>query len=91
MNIKFLMATSVVTLVSVSAANAADVIIPHEVAPAVVTAPSFSWTGFYLGGQIGNFSSKTKVTIPGEDKELSNKRTHQVLLVSWGVFMQDLT
>ncbi|WP_139412818.1 outer membrane protein [Bartonella mastomydis] len=73
MNIKFLMATSVVTLVSVSAANAADVIIPHEVAPAVVTAPSFSWTGFYLGGQIGNFSSKTKVTIPGEDKELFKK------------------
>ncbi|WP_208441292.1 outer membrane protein [Bartonella raoultii] len=73
MNIKFLMATSVVTLISVSAANAADVIIPHEVAPAVVTAPSFSWTGFYLGGQIGNFSSKTKVTIPGEDKELFKK------------------
>ncbi|WP_273754665.1 outer membrane protein [Bartonella sp. MM73XJBT.G] len=73
MNIRFLMATSVVTLVSVSAANAADVIIPHEVAPAVVTAPSFSWTGFYIGGQIGNFSSKTKVTIPGEDKELFKK------------------
>ncbi|WP_254493681.1 outer membrane protein [Bartonella sp. B1099] len=73
MNIKFLMATSVVTLISVSAANAADVIIPHEVAPAVVTAPSFSWTGFYLGGQIGNFSSKTKITIPGEDRELFKK------------------
>ncbi|UNF35695.1 outer membrane protein [Bartonella krasnovii] len=73
MNIKFLMATSVVTLISVSAANAADVMIPHEVAPAVVTAPSFSWTGFYIGGQIGNFSSKTKVTIPGEDKELFKK------------------
>ncbi|WP_273789051.1 outer membrane protein [Bartonella sp. ML70XJBT] len=73
MNIRFLMATSVVTLISVSAANAADVMIPYEVAPAVVTAPSFSWTGFYLGGQIGNFSSKTKVTIPGEDKELFKK------------------
>ncbi|UNF29338.1 porin family protein [Bartonella krasnovii] len=73
MNIRFLMATSVVTLISVSAANAADVMIPYEVAPAVVTAPSFSWTGFYIGGQIGNFSSKTKVTIPGEDKELFKK------------------
>ncbi|WP_375609202.1 MULTISPECIES: outer membrane protein [unclassified Bartonella] len=73
MNTKFLIATSVVALISSSAAYAADVVIPHEVAPAVITAPSFSWTGFYLGGQVGNFSSKTKLTVPGADKELFKK------------------
>ncbi|WP_375649524.1 outer membrane protein [Bartonella sp. OT172YNZD] len=74
MNTKSLIATSVAALISASAAQAADVVIPHEVAPAVIAAaPSFSWTGFYLGGQVGNFSSKTKVTIPGKDKELVKK------------------
>ncbi|PIT69587.1 outer membrane protein [Bartonella tribocorum] len=73
MNTKSLIATSVVALISASAAQAADVIIPHETAPAVIAAPSFSWTGFYIGGQVGNFSSKTKVTIPGEDKKLFKK------------------
>ncbi|WP_142415871.1 outer membrane protein [Bartonella massiliensis] len=75
MNTKSLIATSVVALVSASAAQAADVMIPHEAAPAAViaAAPSFSWTGFYIGGQVGNFSSKTKVTIPGEDKDLFKK------------------
>ncbi|WP_330168681.1 outer membrane protein [Bartonella grahamii] len=73
MNTKFLIATSVAALISASAAQAADVAIPHEVAPAVVAAPSFSWTGFYLGGQVGNFSSKTKITALGADKELFKK------------------
>ncbi|WP_375634018.1 MULTISPECIES: outer membrane protein [unclassified Bartonella] len=74
MNTKSLIATSIAALISASAAQAADVIIPRETAPAVIAAaPSFSWTGFYLGGQVGNFSSKTKVTIPGEDEELFKK------------------
>ncbi|WP_375606817.1 MULTISPECIES: outer membrane protein [unclassified Bartonella] len=74
MNTKSLIATSIAALISASAAQAADVIIPRETTPAVIAAaPSFSWTGFYLGGQVGNFSSKTKVTIPGEDKELVKK------------------
>ncbi|WP_375664069.1 MULTISPECIES: outer membrane protein [unclassified Bartonella] len=74
MNTKSLIATSIAALISASAAQAADVVIPRETAPAVIAAaPSFSWTGFYLGGQVGNFSSKTKVTIPGEDKELFKK------------------
>ncbi|EJF83615.1 outer membrane protein [Bartonella rattimassiliensis] len=74
MNTKSLIATSVVAFISASAAQAADVIIPRETAPAVIAAvPSFSWTGFYIGGQVGNFSSKTKVTSSGEDKELFKK------------------
>ncbi len=39
--------------------QAADVTIPEQPVP-IITAPQFSWTGFYLGGQIGNFSSKIK-------------------------------
>ncbi|WP_375665998.1 outer membrane protein [Bartonella sp. TT121SHDZB] len=74
MNTKSLIATSIAALISASAAQAADVVIPRETAPAVIAAASsFSWTGFYLGGQVGNFSSKTKVTIPGADKELFKK------------------
>ncbi|WP_354189616.1 outer membrane protein [Bartonella silvatica] len=70
MKIKSLITTSVVALISASAAQAADVIIPRETAPAVITAPSFSWTGFYIGGQIGNLSSKAEMF----DADGKNKR-----------------
>ncbi|QEE08557.1 porin family protein [Bartonella kosoyi] len=68
MNIKSLVTTSVIAMAAASAAQAADVIIPHEVAP-VITAPSFSWTGFYIGGQIGGFSSK--IDLKDKDKDTS--------------------
>ncbi|VEJ44854.1 outer membrane protein [Bartonella vinsonii] len=58
MNIKSLIMTSVIALASASAVQAADVVIPHEVAP-VIAAPTFSWTGFYLGAQIGGRSMKS--------------------------------
>ncbi|WP_455466349.1 outer membrane protein [Bartonella sp. B39] len=64
MNIRSLITTSFVALISASAAQAADVEIPHEIAP-VVSAPAFSWTGFYLGGQIGNFLSKIELNEVG--------------------------
>ncbi|WP_375682397.1 porin, partial [Bartonella sp. AP40SXNS] len=55
----------------VSAAHAADVIVPPQPTPVapVIVAPTFSWTGFYIGGQVGGFSSKTKMDI------LSNGKT----------------
>ncbi|EJF83134.1 outer membrane protein [Candidatus Bartonella washoeensis] len=71
MNIKWLITASAFAFVSASVAQAADVIIspqPTPVSP-VIVAPTFSWTGFYLGGQIGSFSSKTKMDI------LSNGKT----------------
>ncbi|KEC55770.1 porin [Bartonella koehlerae] len=73
MNIKSLMTTSVIALLSASAVQAADVIVPHEIAPAVITAPTFSWTGFYIGGQVGNFSSKVEVTDPNTKNKLFSK------------------
>ncbi|ATP11888.1 porin [Bartonella henselae] len=73
MNIKSLMTTSVIALISASAAQAADVIVPHEVAPTVISAPAFSWTGFYIGGQVGNFSSKVEITDPNKKDKLFSK------------------
>ncbi|WP_336287754.1 outer membrane protein [Bartonella sp. CB60] len=67
MNIKCLVATSVIALVSASAVQAADIMMPREVPSAVTFTPTFSWTGFYLGGQLGNFSSKVNIS-EGEDK-----------------------
>ncbi|WP_330169448.1 outer membrane protein [Bartonella grahamii] len=60
MNIKSLVTTSVIAMAAASAAQAADVIIPRETAPAVIAAaPAYSWTGFYLGAQIGGRSIKS--------------------------------
>ncbi|WP_156850897.1 outer membrane protein [Bartonella refiksaydamii] len=66
MNIKCLIATSVIALISAPAAQAADVMVPHEMTShqviPTVTTPAFSWTGLYLGAQVGNFSSKVEIT-----------------------------
>ncbi|QEE11583.1 porin family protein [Bartonella krasnovii] len=65
MNMKWLITASAFAFVSVSAAQAADVIVPPNPTPVapVIVAPTFSWTGFYVGGQIGGFSGKTKMDI----------------------------
>ncbi|WP_208437742.1 outer membrane protein [Bartonella taylorii] len=71
MNMKWLITASAFAFVSASTAHAADVIVPPQPTPVspVIVAPTFSWTGFYLGGQVGSFSSKTKMDI------LSNGKT----------------
>ncbi|EJF75247.1 porin family protein [Bartonella alsatica] len=63
---KYLITTSIFSLTLVSAVQAADVAIPEQPAP-VIAAPAFSWTGFYLGGQIGNFSSKINASYLKEE------------------------
>ncbi|WP_273718278.1 MULTISPECIES: outer membrane protein [Bartonella] len=74
MNIKSLVTTSVIAMAAASAAQAADVIVPRETAPAVIAAaPSFSWTGFYIGGQVGNFSSKVDVYDSESKKKITDK------------------
>ncbi|WP_455475943.1 outer membrane protein [Bartonella sp. B17] len=76
MNIKCLMTTSVIALVSASAVQAADIMVSKEEPAAVVTfSPAFSWTGFYLGGQIGNLSSDLKIKSLKGNKDLSDART----------------
>ncbi|WP_208434999.1 outer membrane protein [Bartonella phoceensis] len=73
MNMKWLITASAFAFVSASAAHAADVIVPPNPTPVapVIVAPTFSWTGFYFGGQIGGFSSKTKIDSLRERKNIS--------------------
>ncbi|WP_208434569.1 outer membrane protein [Bartonella taylorii] len=69
MNTKFVTA-SVFTFISASIVQAADVVVPEQpehVASSVIVSPPFSWTGFYLGGQVGGFSSKLSATVPDVD------------------------
>ncbi|GAA5105783.1 outer membrane protein [Bartonella jaculi] len=70
MNIKWLITASAFAFVSASAAQAADVIVPPQPTPVtpVIVPSTFSWTGFYIGGQIGSFSSKTKMDILSDGK-----------------------
>ncbi|GAA5105773.1 outer membrane beta-barrel protein [Bartonella jaculi] len=73
MNTKRLISASIFALISASAAQAADVMIPHQPARAVqpaIVVPAFTWAGFYLGGQIGGFSGKTDMSVVGKDKNI---------------------
>ncbi|UTO28657.1 outer membrane protein [Bartonella harrusi] len=73
MNTKCLVMTSVIALISASTAQAADIIVSHEGmsqrVPSIVAPSTFSWTGFYVGAQVGNFSSKVEIT----DTDTKNK------------------
>jgi len=60
MRIKYLVAASTFALVASSGAQAAD-IIHTNVDSSVVTAPAFSWQGFYAGGEIGGSWARSKV------------------------------
>ncbi|WP_019222516.1 outer membrane protein [Bartonella rattaustraliani] len=65
-NTKFI-AASVFAFVSASGVQAADVVAseqPEPTSSSVVVSPSFSWSGFYFGGQIGGRSGKTSATVP---------------------------
>ncbi|PRA55133.1 outer membrane protein [Brucella pituitosa] len=52
MNIKTILLASTFVFAGAAAANAADAVVYEEPA-AVIAAPVFSWTGGYVGGQIG--------------------------------------
>lgn len=52
MKLKSLLLASTVALLAATGAKAADAIVYEEPAP-VVVAPSFTWNGAYLGGQVG--------------------------------------
>ncbi|WP_208437739.1 outer membrane protein [Bartonella taylorii] len=80
MNTKRLITASIFALISASTVQAADVMIPHQQAPVVSSgsssafvAPAFTWAGFYLGGQIGGFSSKTDMNIIDTDTDIVDK------------------
>ncbi|AGF76393.1 outer membrane protein [Bartonella vinsonii] len=64
MKTKILTTLSLLTSMATSSAQAADIITPQvpktSISP-VIVAPPFSWTGLYLGGHIGGFSSKNSL------------------------------
>ncbi|WP_375678654.1 MULTISPECIES: outer membrane beta-barrel protein [unclassified Bartonella] len=73
MNTKRLITASIFSLISASTALAADVMIPHQPASSTastIIAPTFSWTGLYLGVQAGGFSSKADMALVGQEKSL---------------------
>ena len=52
MKLKTLLLASTVALIAATGAKAADAVIEQEPAP-VVVAPTFTWNGAYIGGQVG--------------------------------------
>ncbi len=70
MNIKSLLLASTVVLVAATGAKAADAVIEQEPAP-VVVAPTFTWNGAYLGGQIGYGWGRS--TLSNEDTSIRVK------------------
>ncbi|WP_273757821.1 outer membrane protein [Bartonella sp. AU55XJBT] len=72
MNTKRLITASIFSLISASTALAADVQISHQSAPSIpssaIVAPTFSWTGLYLGVQAGGFSGKGDMALVGQEK-----------------------
>ncbi|MBX4335504.1 outer membrane protein [Bartonella raoultii] len=73
MNTKRLISASIFALISASTAQAADVMVPQQMTSSTSSAivvPPFTWTGFYFGGQVGSFSSKTDMDLVGKDKTL---------------------
>lgn len=66
MKLKSLLLASTVALLAATGAKAADAIVYEEPAP-VVVAPSFTWNGAYLGGQIGYGWGKSRFDAAGFD------------------------
>ncbi|MCL8000086.1 porin family protein [Brucella sp. 21LCYQ03] len=64
MKISAILFASAAIFAGVSAANAADAIVYDEPAP-VISAPVFSWTGGYLGGQVGWGWAKSSFDVDG--------------------------
>ncbi|EJF98061.1 hypothetical protein MEI_00921 [Bartonella vinsonii subsp. arupensis Pm136co] len=64
MKTKILTTVSILTLIATSSVQAADTVLIQQQKPHVsptLVAPPFSWTGVYLGGQIGNFVTKNSL------------------------------
>ncbi len=70
MKTKMILLASFAAFAGMSAANAADAIQYQEPAPAVA-APSFSWNGAYIGGQIGYGWGRTHYTSILNEKKFS--------------------
>ena len=77
-----LLASASFIVASASAANAAD--IPVKALARVAPVPSYGWSGFYIGGNVGygvarNPSGLTRITLDGVIHETFNLSPHGVL------------
>jgi outer membrane immunogenic protein len=61
---KKLLLAGVAAMALAFGAQAADLGVPRGAVAGVVVAPVFSWTGFYVGGDIGYWTSSTTVLLP---------------------------
>jgi outer membrane immunogenic protein len=61
---KFLL-TGVAAVALASGAQAADLGAPRGAVAAVVVAPVFNWTGFYLGADLGYWTGSATTVVPG--------------------------
>ena len=66
MKLKSLLLASTVALIAATGAQAADAIVYEEPAP-VMAAPTFTWNGAYLGGQVGYGWGKSRFDVDGFD------------------------
>src|SRR5262245_16780026 len=70
---KLVFATALLAALAVSPAFAADLKAPAYKAPPPPPPPIYTWTGCYIGGNVGWGRSETKVSVNGfEDGSLSN-------------------
>ena len=65
---KFLLATVALSALAAAPAVAADLAArPYTKAPAMIPAPIYNWTGFYIGGNAGyGFSDRDTITTTGQ-------------------------
>ncbi|ENN91289.1 outer membrane protein [Bartonella bovis] len=79
MNTKCLITTSIFILAATSLVQAADSVVFQENlktdALPIVRPPTFSWSGFYIGGQVGGFSSKISAISHDDDIPLLPSRS----------------
>jgi hypothetical protein len=61
-------------------ANAADVVPPYAPPPSVYVPPAFTWTGFYLGGNLGAAWALNTVTDTQSGPNLSNGSNNGVFI-----------
>ncbi|MCL6229370.1 outer membrane protein [Bartonella bilalgolemii] len=66
MNIKVFMMVSILVISLTSKIQAADIVVPSNLKS--ISAPVYSWEGFYLGGQMGSFSSSAILQYNDIDK-----------------------